>query len=167
MYTVWYFLLFLVFIVALCLVAVASFPTVESNVLATPTIPVEKGKYTSLASRKINANAAEVTVEGFAKRGLNTRLTLLDREKNKMAFRTTMYPAWLLGSELVQEVIPLKDNSHFCEYRTWYTLEGVGASFLLSMAGAEFREAFKRSAANLPSHMARVIAERKQQKVGI
>jgi hypothetical protein len=66
-----------------------------------------------------------------------------------IAERTNKYPKWLLASERVQEVVPVEGKKNVCEYRTWHTLEGVAAYFLLLTAKDDLDESQKRSAEDL------------------
>jgi hypothetical protein len=92
-------------------------------------------------------------VEGFPMRYLPVRLTVLDRERRVIAERSTAYPAWLLGSELVQEVVPVEGHPKLCEYRTWHTLEGIAAYALLLTAQDELAETRRRHAEGLKSYV--------------
>ena len=56
---------------------------------------------------------------------------MLDRESKRIAEGTTTYPSWLLGSERVQEVVPVEGHPGACEYRTYQAIEGVAAYYLL------------------------------------
>jgi hypothetical protein len=76
-------------------------------------------------------------------------MTLLDRESKRLAVVTTSYPPWLLASERVQEVVPVEGQPGYCEYRTWWTLEGVAAYYLLLNAKEEFDESQRHSAIDL------------------
>jgi len=74
---------------------------------------------------------------------------MLDREKKIIAELTTGYPPWLLGSERVQEVVPVEGQPGYCEYRTYHTIEGIGAYYLLLTAKEELREIQQRCADDL------------------
>jgi hypothetical protein len=76
-------------------------------------------------------------------------MTLLDRESKRLAVLTTSFPPWLLASERVQEVAPVEGQPAYCEYRTWWTLEGVAAYYLLLNAKEELDESQKNSATYL------------------
>ena len=76
-------------------------------------------------------------------------LTLLDHAHKKIAAKTTRYPGWLLSSEKVQEVVPIKGKTNVCEYRTWQTLEGVGAYYPLLTAKEELEDAVSDAAMDL------------------
>jgi hypothetical protein len=84
----------------------------------------------------------------------------MDRESKRLAVLTTSYAPWLLASERVQEVVSVEGQPGFCEYRSWWTLEGVAAYYLLLAAKEEFGETQKRSAADL-----REFLERKKFKL--
>ena len=79
----------------------------------------------------------QLSVDDFPERRVPLKLTMLDRECKKVAEMTTTYPSWLLASERVQEVLPVAAQPGVCEYRTWYTLEGVGAYYILLTAQEE------------------------------
>lgn len=72
------------------------------------------------------------------------KLTLLDRESKRIAEYSTSYPHWLLGSERVQEVVPVEGHPGYSEYRTYYTVEGIAAYYLLLNAKEELIETQKR-----------------------
>jgi len=74
---------------------------------------------------------------------------MLDRESKRISEMTTHYPHWLLGSERVQEVVPVEGEPGVCEYRTWQTLAGVAAYYLLLTARDELSESQARCAHGL------------------
>ncbi len=76
------------------------------------------------------------------------QLTLLDRESKKIAERTTGYPSWLLGSERVQEVIPVEGKPGTCQYRTYHTVEGVAAYYILLTSQEDLTDSLRCSADN-------------------
>ena len=80
---------------------------------------------------------------------MQAKLTFLDRESKRLAVLTTSYAPWLLASERVQEVVPVEGQPGFCEYRSWWTVEGVAAYYLLLAVKEEFAESQKRSATDL------------------
>jgi hypothetical protein len=86
---------------------------------------------------------------------MQAQLTLLDRESKRLAVLTTSYSPWLLASERVQEVVPVEGYPGYCEYRSWWTLEGVAAYYLLLNVEDEFKETQKRSAADLKDFLER------------
>jgi hypothetical protein len=86
---------------------------------------------------------------------MQAKLTLLDRESKRLAVLTTSYAPWALASERVQEVVPVEGRPGYCEYRSWWTLEGVAAYYLLLAAKDEFCESQQRSAADLQEFMER------------
>ena len=73
----------------------------------------------------------------------------MDKQSGRLAQRTTTYPKWLLGSERVQEVVPIEGKPGWSEYRTYYTLEGVAAYYLLVTATEELNEGQRRAADEL------------------
>lgn len=95
----------------------------------------------------------QLSVEGFSEKHLPVRLTVLDREKRMIAERTISYPAWLLGSERVQEVVPVQGHPRLSEYRTWHTLEGLAAYALLLTAQDELAETQRKIADGLKGFM--------------
>jgi len=74
---------------------------------------------------------------------------MLDRKNKKTAEMTTPYPPWLLASERVQEVIPVQGQLGVCEYRTWQTLEGFAAYYILLTAAEDLQESQERCASDL------------------
>jgi hypothetical protein len=70
-----------------------------------------------------------------------------------IAERTTSYDKWLLGSERVQEVVPVQGHPRLCEYRTWHTLEGLAAYALILTAQDELDETQRTIADGLKAHM--------------
>ncbi len=74
---------------------------------------------------------------------------MLDRENRKIAEMSTTYPKWLLSSERVQEVLPIEGQPGFCEYRTYQTLEGIGAYYLLLTARDDLYDSQQRCATEL------------------
>jgi hypothetical protein len=86
---------------------------------------------------------------------MQAKLTLLDRESKRLAVLTTSYAPWLLASERVQEVVPLESHPGFCEYRSWWTVEGVAAYYLLLAAKEEFCDSQKRSATDFKDFLER------------
>lgn len=96
-----------------------------------------------------------MNIDGYGSRKMQGQLTLLDRESKRLAVLTTSYSPWLLASERVQEVVPVEGHPGYCEYRTWWTLEGVAAYYLLLNAKDEFNESQKRSAADLKDFLER------------
>lgn len=74
---------------------------------------------------------------------------MLDSENRKIADMSTTYPKWLLFSERVQEVVPIEGQPGFCEYRTWQTVEGVGAYYLLLTAREDLIESQQKCATEL------------------
>lgn len=96
-----------------------------------------------------------MNIDGYGARKSQAKLTLLDRESKRLAVLTTSYPPWLLASERVQEVVPVESHPGHCEYRSWWTLEGVAAYYLVLAAKEEFSETQKRSAADLRDFLER------------
>ncbi len=86
------------------------------------------------------------------------KLTLLDPERRKLAYSSVHYPPWLLGSERVIEILPVEGHSHLCDYRSYQTLEGIAAYYLMLTAHAELAETEKRLGEDL-----RVFIERGNQ----
>jgi hypothetical protein len=86
---------------------------------------------------------------------MQAELTLLDRQSKRLAVLTTSFIPWLLASERVQEVVPIEGHFGYCEYRSWWTLEGVAAYYLLLAAQEDFCESQKRSAADLKDFLER------------
>jgi len=86
---------------------------------------------------------------------VKAELTLLDRESKRVALLTTTYAPWLLASERVQEVVPVEGQPRYCEYRTWWTNQGVAAYYLLFFTKEEFQESVNRSTADLRDFMER------------
>lgn len=78
---------------------------------------------------------------------------MLDREKFMIAERTITYPSWLLGSETVQEAIPIEGHPRLCEYRTWHTFEGFAAYALILTAQEELAETQRTIADGLKAYM--------------
>ncbi|KAF7913771.1 uncharacterized protein EAF01_000177 [Botrytis porri] len=76
-------------------------------------------------------------------------LTMLDPVHKKMVAKTTQYPNWLLGSERVQEVVPVKGRTNVCEYRTWSTVQGIAAYYPLLTAKEEMEDVVKDAATEL------------------
>jgi hypothetical protein len=70
-----------------------------------------------------------------------------------IAERTISYPTWLLGSERVQEVVPVQGHPRLSEYRTWHTLEGLAAYALLLTAQDELAETQRTIADGLKGYM--------------
>lgn len=66
-----------------------------------------------------------------------------------MAAKTTTYPDWLLNSEIVQEVVPIKGKTNVCEYRTWSTLRGIAAYYPLLTAKDEIEDVARDAALEL------------------
>ena len=88
-------------------------------------------------------------MDPFPPRTLSAKLTLLDRESTRVAYLTTLYPQWLLGSERVQEVFPVEGHPGICEYRTYQTLEGIAAYYFMFTASDELTETQRRCAEDL------------------
>lgn len=74
---------------------------------------------------------------------------MLDSENRRVADMSTTYPKWLLFSERVQEVVSIEGQPGFCEYRTWQTLEGIGAYYLLLTAREDLAESQQKCATEL------------------
>lgn len=91
----------------------------------------------------------ELKIEGFSNRIMPFTITVLDREKRVIAEKSTGFPSWLLSSERVQEVIPVKGHNNLCEYRTWHTLQGVASYLLLLLAQEELMDAVRGTADRL------------------
>ncbi|TVY49102.1 hypothetical protein LOCC1_G001180 [Lachnellula occidentalis] len=87
--------------------------------------------------------------DGFGSRTAQFEITLLDRQRKRIAQRTTTYPRWLLGGETVQEVVPVEGQNGACEYRTYHTVEGLAAYYLLMAATEELAETQQKSAGEL------------------
>jgi hypothetical protein len=66
-----------------------------------------------------------------------------------------MYPKWLLGSERVQEVVPIEGRKGWSEYRTYHTVEGVAAYYLLVTATEELDDGQRRTADELKNLLER------------
>lgn len=81
------------------------------------------------------------------------KLTVLDREKKMIAEKTIGYPSWLLSSERVQEVVPIKGHDNLCEYRTWHTLQGIASYFLILLGQEELADAMSGTANRLKVFM--------------
>ncbi|QSZ28639.1 hypothetical protein DSL72_003138 [Monilinia vaccinii-corymbosi] len=88
-------------------------------------------------------------VEGIQDRCVPVVLTVLDPAHRKMAAKTTSYPDWLLGSERVQQVVPIKGRANICEYRTWITLAGIAAYYPLLTARDELEDVIRDAAMEL------------------
>ena len=86
-------------------------------------------------------------------KNLSIQLTVLDKDKRMIAERSTSYPPWLLGSERVQEVVPVDGHPRLCEYRTWHTLEGIAAYALALTARDDISETQRTIADSLKAHM--------------
>lgn len=70
-----------------------------------------------------------------------------------IAERSSSYPAWVLGSERVQEVVPVQGHPRLCEYRTWHTIEGIAAYALVLTAQEELAETQRTIADGLKGYM--------------
>jgi hypothetical protein len=79
-------------------------------------------------------------------------LTVMDKEKRRIAERTISYPSWLLSSERVQEVLPVPGHPRLCEYRTWQSFEGIASYALAATARDEISEAQRTIADGLKIH---------------
>ncbi|APA07037.1 predicted protein [Sclerotinia sclerotiorum 1980 UF-70] len=88
-------------------------------------------------------------VEDIQDRCVPVVLTLLDPVHKKMAAKTTQYPDWLLGTERVQEVVPIKGKKNICEYRNWITLQGFAAYYPLLTAKEELEDVARDAATEL------------------
>ncbi|KAF7867392.1 hypothetical protein EAF04_005475 [Stromatinia cepivora] len=88
-------------------------------------------------------------VEDIRDRCVPVVLTLLDPAHKKMAAKSTQYPDWLLGTERVQEVVPIKGKTNVCEYRTWITLQGLAAYYPLLTAKEELEDVARDAATEL------------------
>ncbi|RFU25481.1 hypothetical protein B7463_g10853, partial [Scytalidium lignicola] len=97
----------------------------------------------------------KLNIEGFGVRDIPVELTLLDREKRKMADKTLTYPSWLFCSETVQEVIPVVGKEkNYCDYRLWRTFEGIASYYLLiTPTRIDIAEALRESAYDLKAYM--------------
>lgn len=82
----------------------------------------------------------QINFDDFATRIIPIELSLLDRERMRVAERSTSYPPWILGSERVQEVVPIEGYPNVCEYRTFQTIEGIAAYYLVLTAKQELAE---------------------------
>ncbi|CZR50648.1 uncharacterized protein PAC_00522 [Phialocephala subalpina] len=91
----------------------------------------------------------KLNIVDFPERVVPVRLTMLDHESRRVADMSTTYPKWLLFSERVQEVVPIEGKPGFCEYRTWQTLEGIGAYYLLLTAREDLSESQQKCATEL------------------
>ncbi|TVY93488.1 hypothetical protein LAWI1_G001300 [Lachnellula willkommii] len=96
-----------------------------------------------------------LSFDGFGSRTARFRITLLDRQRKRFAQRTTTYPRWLLGSETVQEVVPIEGQNGVCEYRTYHTIQGLAAYYLLMAATEELAETQQKSADELKTFIER------------
>ena len=97
-------------------------------------------------------------IEGYEySRKVKAELTLLDRESKRVALLTTTYAPWLLASERVQEVLPVEGQPGYCEYRTWWTNEGIASYYLLLVTKDDFEDTLTRSATDLRDFMERRI----------
>lgn len=88
-------------------------------------------------------------MDDFPERIIPVKLSLLDPENRRVAEASTTYPRWLLSSERVQEVVPLEGEPEFCEYRTYQTIEGLGAYYLLLTAQEDLLECQQKCAMEL------------------
>lgn len=61
----------------------------------------------------------------------------------------------MLGSERVQEVFQLEGEENVCEYRTYHTVEGFAAYYLLMAATEEVSETQQQSADALKAFVER------------
>ncbi|TVY58127.1 hypothetical protein LCER1_G001920 [Lachnellula cervina] len=96
-----------------------------------------------------------LSFDGFGSRTARFRITLLDRQRKRVAQRTTTYPRWLLAGETVQEVLPIEGQNGVCEYRTYHTVEGLAAYYLLMAATEELAETQQKSADDLKTFIER------------
>jgi hypothetical protein len=60
-----------------------------------------------------------------------------------------------LGSERVQEIVPVEGENGVCEYRTYHTVEGLAAYYLLLAGTEELVETQRKSADELKTFMER------------
>jgi len=60
-----------------------------------------------------------------------------------------------LGGETVQEVVPVGGQKGACEYRTYHTVEGLAAYYLLMAATEELAETQQKSADELKTFIER------------
>ncbi|KUJ22334.1 uncharacterized protein LY89DRAFT_575707 [Mollisia scopiformis] len=91
----------------------------------------------------------KLTMEDFPERLIPVTLTVLDRENRKIAEKSTSYPKWLLSSERVQEVVSIEGQPGFCEYRTYQTVEGIGAYYLLLTVQEDLNDCQNKCATEL------------------
>lgn len=88
-------------------------------------------------------------MDDFPARIVPVKLTLLDCERRMVAEASTKYPRWLLSSERVQEVVQIEGEPGFCQYRTYQTIEGIGAYYLLLAAQEDLLECQRKCATEL------------------
>ena len=74
---------------------------------------------------------------------------MLDRERRTISEMTTRYPKWLLSSERVQEVLPIQGQPSLCEYRTYHTIEGYAAYYLILASKEGLAETQRQCASDL------------------
>lgn len=72
-----------------------------------------------------------------------------------MIERTTQYPRWLLATERVLQVLPVKGRKGLCEFRSQLTFEGIAAYFLLFTAKEELVDTQRRFAEELKTFVQR------------
>jgi len=60
-----------------------------------------------------------------------------------------------LGGETVQEVVPVEGSNGACEYRTYHTIEGLAAYYLLMAATEELADTQQKSAGELKAFIER------------
>lgn len=98
---------------------------------------------------------SQLTMEDFPERVIPVELTLLDRESRRLAEASTdsHFPNWLLSSERVQEVVPIEDQPGFCEYRTYQTIQGLGAYYLLLAHLEELEDCQQKCATELKAYV--------------
>lgn len=80
-------------------------------------------------------------------RPTKVQLTLVDEENRKLAWKGLGILAWALRPERVQEIVDLGGGK--CEYRTWETMAGPGATVVSWMMGGKLDEANERCGRDL------------------
>lgn len=102
-----------------------------------------------ILSHDANSLFSQLHLEGFAPKIIPIKLSILDSEKRMITERSTGYPSWLLSSERVQEIVPIEGHKDLCEYRSWHTIQGICAYFLLLLVKEELDQAVRETAKNL------------------